>query len=64
MAVDQCKLKKQKEIMQAISTSLGSGALKHVNLKDVLHEDWVELLTLNLNIKPSPEFLESTQWHC
>ncbi len=28
VAVDQCKTKKQKEIMQAISTSLGSGALK------------------------------------
>lgn len=35
-----------------------------MNLKDVLHEDWVELLTINLNIKASPEFLENNDWHC
>lgn len=63
VAVDSCKAKKQKEIMQAISTTLGSGALKDVCLQDVIHEDWVELLSLDLNIKTSPEFLED-QWHC
>ncbi len=30
----------------------------------MLHEDWVELLTLNLNIKTSPEFLDNNEWHC
>ncbi len=50
--------------MQAISTSLGSGAVKTVKLEDVLHEDWVELLSLNLDIKTSQEFLDGTNWHC
>jgi hypothetical protein len=50
--------------MQAISTTLGSGALKTVNLEDVIHEDWVELLSLDLNISTSPEFIDGTPWHC
>jgi adenylate kinase len=50
--------------MQAISTSLGSGAVKTVKLEDVFHEDWVELLSLNLDIKTSQEFLDGTNWHC
>ena len=32
VAVDQCKQSKQKEIMQSISSTLGSGALKEVAL--------------------------------
>lgn len=49
--------------MKAISTTLGSGAIKHVQLQDVIHEDWVELLSLNLCIKTSAEFVDD-QWHC
>jgi len=63
VAVDSCKCKKQIEIMQAISSTLGSGAIKHVQLQDVIHEDWVELLSLDLALKPSPEFLDG-EWHC
>ena len=50
--------------MQAISSTLGSGAIKEVALEDVIHEDWVELLSLDLQIKTSPEFLEGANWHC
>jgi hypothetical protein len=50
--------------MQSISSTLGSGALKEVALQDVIHEDWVELMSLNLKITTSPEFLESSEWHC
>lgn len=64
VAVDQCKSNKQREIMQAISSTLGSGAIKEVALEDVIHEDWVELLSLDLQIKTSPEFLEGANWHC
>lgn len=63
VAVDQCKSKKQIEIMQAISSTLGSGAIKSVSLQDVIHEDWVELLSLDLGIKTSTEFLDD-EWHC
>jgi len=38
--------------------------LKSVNLQDVIHENWVELLSLDLNIKTSPEFLDGSEWHC
>jgi hypothetical protein len=65
VAVDRCKQKKQCDIMQAISSTLGSGAIKHVKLQDVIHEEWVELLSLDLAISTSPEFLEkSCEWHC
>jgi adenylate kinase len=51
--------------MQAVSSTLGSGAIKSVELSDVLHEEWVELLMLDLKIKTSAEFLgKSTEWHC
>jgi len=36
--------------MKAVSTSLGSGAIKHVDLESVMHEDWVDILLLDLNI--------------
>jgi hypothetical protein len=64
VAVDLCKSNKQREIMQAISSTLGSGAIKEVALEDVIHEDWVELMSLDLQIKTSPEFLEGANWHC
>jgi adenylate kinase len=63
VAVDQCKNSKQIQIMKAISSTLGSGAIKNVQLQDVIHEDWVELLSLDLQIKTSPEFVDE-QWHC
>lgn len=51
--------------MRAISTTLGSGAIKSVELKDVMHEEWVELLMLDLKIQTSPEFLsKAAEWHC
>jgi len=51
--------------MRAISSTLGSGAIKQVELKDVVHEEWVELLTLDLNIQTSKEFLtQDSEWHC
>jgi hypothetical protein len=43
--------------MRAISSTLGSGAIKQVELKDVMHEEWVELLMLDLKIQTSQEFL-------
>lgn len=49
--------------MKAISAKLGSGAVKTVTLSDVLHEDWSEMLSLDLSIKTSPEFL-NLKWHC
>ena len=51
--------------MRAISSTLGSGAIKSVELKDVMHEEWVELLMLDLKIQTSPEFFsKAAEWHC
>ena len=63
IAVDQCTTKSQSQIMKAISTKLGSGAIKPVTLSDILHEEWAEMLSLDLSITTSPEFL-TQQWHC
>jgi adenylate kinase len=50
--------------MKAISDGMGAGLIKHVELADVLGEDWVEFLTLNLKIRPSKIFTSGTfQWH-
>lgn len=49
--------------MKAISTKLGSGAIKTVALSEVVQEDWSEMLCLNLNLRTSPEFL-NLEWHC
>ena len=65
LAVDQCKQSSQREIMTALSESLGSGAIKDVQLGDVIEEDWAEMLTLNLKMETSQEFLQiDTDWHC
>jgi len=62
-AVDQCTANTQTEIMKAISTKLGSGAIKTVALSEVVQEDWSEMLCLNVNLRTSPEFL-NMKWHC
>lgn len=44
---------------------MGSGAVKSVELSDVVEEDWSEFLaTMNLKIKTSTIFQTSIQWHC
>lgn len=66
MAVDNGN-RTQKQIMQSISSGLGSGAVKQVELCDVLAEDWAEFMTLNLRMKMSEEFINldnGEKWHC
>ena len=53
--------------MQSISSGLGSGAVKQVELCDVLAEDWAEFMTLDLRLKISEEFNtidNGEKWHC
>jgi adenylate kinase len=50
--------------MKAISEGMGGGLIKHVELSDVLGEDWVEFLTLDIKIRPSKAFTAGTfKWH-
>ena len=49
--------------MRTISSGMGSGLLKHVELADVLTESWVEFLTLDLKMRPSRQFLTAFKWH-
>ncbi len=64
VAVDQARRQTQQNIMKAISDGMGAGLIKHVELADVLGEDWVEFLTLDLKIRPSKIFTSGTfQWH-
>jgi len=65
LAVDECESATQREIMQAISTCLGSGAVQNVQLADVIDEEWAEMLTLNLKMSVSAEFKNlKSDWHC
>ena len=65
IAVDESTATTQREIIQAISSGLGSGNVQRVSLADVIDEDWSEMLSLNLRFALSPELarLESP-WHC
>lgn len=38
--------------------------MKTVKLSEVINEDWVELMSISLDIKTSPEFLTGEKWHC
>ena len=50
--------------MKAISEGMGAGLIKHVELSDVLGEDWVEFLTLDIKMRPSKVFTSgSFKWH-
>ena len=53
----------QEKIMKTISEGMGAGLLKHVELGDVLNEEWLEFLTLDMKMQTSKAFL-SLDWHC
>jgi len=36
--------------MKAVSTGMGSGLFKHVELEEVVDEDWCEYISLDLKI--------------
>jgi hypothetical protein len=50
--------------MKAISGGMGSGLTKHVELSEVVDEEWSEFLSLDLKMKTSKIFLDSNFWHC
>lgn len=39
--------------MKAISSGMGSGLTKHVELEEVVDEDWSEYMALDLKMKTS-----------
>jgi adenylate kinase len=50
--------------MTAISRGMGSGLIKHLELADVLGEDWAEFLTIDMKFKVSQVFHGSSfSWH-
>lgn len=53
IAVDSAVRQTQKKIMKAISSGMGSGLTKNVDLSDVVDEEWCELLSIDLKFKPS-----------
>ena len=51
--------------MQAISTGMGSGQVKTMELSDVIEEEWAEYLSIDLKMKTSSVFLSPQfNWHC
>jgi hypothetical protein len=50
--------------MKAISKGMGSGLIKHVDLNDVVDEDWSEYLVLDLKMKTSNVLSSANFWHC
>jgi hypothetical protein len=50
--------------MKAISSGMGSGLTKSVELSEVIDDDWSELLTIDLKLKASAVLKEANFWHC
>lgn len=50
--------------MKAISSGMGSGLIKHVDLDEVVDEDWCEYIGLDLKMKASDVFRSASFWHC
>ena len=50
--------------MASISAGMGSGLTKHLELHEVIEEEWSEFLTLDLKFKCSSVFKEHVDWHC
>lgn len=50
--------------MKAISEGMGSGQIKHVDLSEVIDEDWSEFLVMDLKLKTSFAFEKANFWHC
>lgn len=42
--------------MKAVSAGMGSGLFKHVDLDEVVDEDWCEYISLDLKMKASDIF--------
>ncbi|CAI2387186.1 unnamed protein product [Moneuplotes crassus] len=75
-AIDRSPGLTQKELVKGISKGVGSGQTHHIELDDVIYEQWTEFLTINIRMKPSsifnevylsePEQEESHDfpWHC
>jgi hypothetical protein len=45
--------------MQSISSGMGNGTIKSVDLSDVMEEEWADFLTIDLKLKTSPVFTAS-----
>lgn len=43
---------------------MGSGLVKHVDLDEVVDEEWSEYIALDLKIKCSDIFRAASYWHC
>ena len=54
--------------MRTISSALGSGLTKQVELADVLDEPWSEFLNIDIKVQTSKIFtaggIGSFKWHC
>jgi adenylate kinase len=59
-AIDRSLNQTQEDIVKSISNGIGSGQTHHIELDDVVYEDWAEFLTLNIRLKSSSAFYELT----
>ena len=57
-AVDKSVNQTQISLIKSISEGISTGEVNHIELDDVLYEDWSEFLSLNIRINPSSIFEE------
>jgi len=61
LAIDSTPDKKQKSLVEAISSEMGSGTVQELNFQEAAFKDWAEFLSLNLWMVPSNI---QTEFHC
>lgn len=57
--IDNAKTQLQKDLVQAISSGVGTGKIKSVSYESVQDHEWAEFLTLNCKLKPSNVLIKS-----
>ena len=62
IAVDQCEDSCQKQIMQSISSTIGSGEVKNMKISEVYSQPWCELLTVDVKLQVSQCLKEACRW--
>lgn len=50
--------------MKAISTGIGSGKVKNVELGEVIDEEFCEFVTLDVKLETSKVLADAPFWHC
>jgi len=62
IAVDNSVAQTQRQLMQAISDGIGSGAVSEITIGQAIKESWCDFMTIDVCLESSIEFKEDFKW--